>query len=343
MTQAAIRAAFRGQAEACRSLGSPFTAALCEMLADALWPGGGAVADRVLGWQGDPTGRGDSLPLRLCGALHALVLRETDPALAAAWQARQPDPAVVLAALSRHEAEILAWLDSPPQTNEVARAAAVIGAARFLAARLPLPLRVLELGASAGLNLNFARYYLLPGPDAPLPADAVRLTPDWSGTLPDAPLRVAETRGVDLRPVDARRDGLRLMAYCWADQTERMQRLRAALAVARAHPPQVDAGDAGVWLAHRLAIAAPGRLTLVFHTIAAQYFPPATRQQVAAALTRAAAVAGPRAPLAHFAMEADGGTGAALRLSLWDGSCEAWDLGRADFHGRWIDWRPRRV
>jgi hypothetical protein len=38
-------------------------------------------------------------------------------------------------------------------------------------------------------------------------------------------------------------------------------------------------------------------------------------------------------------MEADGGRGAALRLTTWPGGrTEA--LGRVDFHGRWLRWRP---
>ncbi len=68
--------------------------------------------------------------------------------------------------LDDHAETILSWLDSPPQTNEVARSAALIGAARFLSALSPLPLRLLELGASAGLNLNFDRYHLVRGKPA---------------------------------------------------------------------------------------------------------------------------------------------------------------------------------
>lgn len=332
-----VRAAFRDQARACRDLGSPLTAALCDSLPDALDAAGGPVPARVLGWSGDPSSAADSVPLRLCGALHALVLTGAAPDLAQAYAASRVPEALLTAVLQTHHTAILDWLDSPPQTNEVARSAALIGAARFLQALIPLPLRLLELGASAGLNLNFDRYHLQDGPEG------VVLTPDWRGEMPRGKIVVACRRGVDLNPLDPDRDGLRLMAYCWADQGGRMARLRAALDLARRDPPRVDRGDAGDWLGDRLAQAMPGRLTMVFHTIAAQYFPPATVAACQAALARAGAAATPDAPLAHVQMEADGGHGAALGLTLWDGTQRHWALGRADFHGRWIDWQPRQM
>ncbi|MGB1853694.1 MAG: DUF2332 family protein, partial [Paracoccaceae bacterium] len=48
-------------------------------------------------------------------------------------------------------------------------------------------------------------------------------------------------------------------------------------------------------------------------------------------------------PLEHFAMEADDqGLGAALRLQLWPDE-QVIELGRADFHGRWIAWAGNRL
>ncbi|WP_405405927.1 DUF2332 domain-containing protein [Paracoccus sp. Ld10] len=330
-----VVAAFGHQAQACAALGSPLTAQLCRTLPDVL--GDGPVGDRVLGWQGDPSTGADSVPLRLCGALHALVLTGRAPDLARAYDGGQVNPSLLRAALNDYVDFILSWLDSPPQTNEVARAAPLIGAARFLGALSPLPLRLLELGASAGMNLNFDRYHL--GSNG----SGVVLTPEWRGTVPQGPVSVASRRGVDLNPLDPDRDGLRLMAYCWADQHDRMARLRAALDIARKDPPQVDRGDAGAWLTDQLAAAVPDRLTLVYHTVAAQYFPPATVQACDAALIRAGQAAALSAPVAHLRMEADGGDGAALDLTLWDGARRDWSLGRADFHGRWIDWQPKQL
>ncbi|WP_410218468.1 DUF2332 domain-containing protein [Paracoccus sp. (in: a-proteobacteria)] len=334
MTQA-VRQAFRDQAQSCRDLGSPLTAQVCEALGEGLQPEQGAVAAGVLAWPGDPSSRADSVPLRLCGALHALVLTDAAPDLARAYADGQAPTDLLVDILRRHQDSILPWLDSPPQTNEVARSAALIGAARFLSDLSPLPLRLLELGASAGLNLYFDHYHL--GPQD----QGVSLTPDWRGAMPQGSIRVASRRGVDLNPLDPARDALRLMAYCWADQSDRLARLRAALALAQADPPPVDQGDAGAWLAQQLQDPVQGQVTMVFHTIAAQYFPRDTVAACDSVFARAAARATPDAPLAHVEMEGDGGEGAVLRLSFWDGRTRQWLLGRADFHGRWIDWHPR--
>ncbi len=347
MSESAVRAAFRDQARACAALGSSFTAAVCDRLGQSLQTDQGPVAARVLGWPGDPSVRADSVPLRLCGALHALVLGGDDPALARAYRARVVDEGAILTALRVHADRVLEWLDHAPQTNEVGRSAVLIAAARFLAALCPQPIRALELGASAGLNLNFPRYRLAPGSHPTDPSDAgdaagrVVLRPDWQGDVPQGGFDVASAEGVDLHPLDPQTDGLRLMAYCWADQERRLARLRAALHLARTHPPRVAAGDAGDWLRDRLARPAPDRLTLVCHTVAHQHFPPATQFACADALRRAAdAAAAGGGPVAHFSMEADGGDGAALTLRLWDGRARGWHLGRADFHGRWVSWHP---
>lgn len=324
------RAAFALQAQACRTLGAPLTADLCERLAKAIAADPGPVAGRVREWSGDPTYHGDSVPLRLTGALQGLVLTG---ALAAATQ--DIDLSRVF---QQHEAWFLDWLDRPPQTNEVGRSAVLIAACRFLAGLGHRDLDLLELGASAGLNLNFPLYHLDLETNEP---GVVVLTPEWRGTPPPAlPLQFGSARGVDLNPLDPVRDRLRLLAYIWPDQPQRLARTRAALDLARQHPPQVDQGDAGAWLQAQLAAAAP-RGRLVYHTVAAQYFPPRTRAQVEHALRTAGADTRPGAPLCHVSMEADGGEGMALHLRLWDsGRLSRWDLGRAHAHAQWIAWTP---
>ena len=337
----AVRDAFRQQAQSCAALGSPLMARLMAGLADAL-AHGDPVSDAMLGWAGDPASRADSVPLRLAGGLHALVLSGQDPDLAAAYARPDADPtAAALAAIRRHPATLLAWLASPPQTNEVRRSAVLIATAQWLTECFGLPLILSELGASAGLNLLWDHYALAVGGQTFGPPDPVlTLTPDWTGPLPPfATPHVTARRGVDLNPPDPVSDRLRLLAYLWADQPDRIARTRAALDLAAKLRPPVDRGDAGAWLETRLADPQDGALHLVFHTVAWQYFPPQTTSRALAALDGAGARATGSAPLARLGMEADGSTepGAALTLTLWPGE-KVIPLGRADFHGRWVDW-----
>lgn len=335
-----VRDAFLVQARSCAALGSPLMSRLMTGLAQGLQPGT-PVADQILAWTGDPLPQADSLPLRLAGGLHALVLTNTDPALAAAYAKAGADPTTAaLAAIARHPAFLRDWLRSPPQTSEIRRSAVLIAAAQWLTARFGLPILLSELGASAGLNLLCDHFALSVQGRHFGPADPVlTLTPDWTGPLPPAAdPRIVARRRVDLNPLDLVADRLRLLAYLWADQPERLERTRAALDLAARLSPQVDKGDAADWLETRLQTRHQGAVHLVFHTVAWQYFPPVTANRALAALQRAGASATPAAPIARLAMEADGKTpGAGLTLTLWPGN-EIIPLGRADFHGRWVDW-----
>lgn len=333
--------AFRTQSAACAALGSPFMARLMRLAADRL-DSGGPVGRRLAAWDGDPGPSGASLPLRLAGALHALALRGEARLAAVYPPAAADDEALwqaVAAVLADRHATVLDWLERPPQTNEVRRSAALFAAAHWLDARFGLPLRLSELGASAGLNLMFDRFALQAGGRRLGPGDAaLELRPEWRGAPPPvaAPV-VVDRRGVDLRPVDVRsgEGQLCLRAYLWPDQPERRALTDAAIAVAEA---PVDAGDAVAWLGPRLA-AARGTLHVVYHTIAWQYFPPPAQAAGEALFEQAGRAATAAAPLARLSVEADaGGPGAAVTLQVGpDGAVIP--LGRMDFHGRWLDWR----
>lgn len=338
-----VREAFAFQAEACRALGSPFMGTLMDLCATRDWPEG-SIAARVRDWQGDLGPRAQSVPLRLAGALHALVLNG-HPVLGPVYPPHPVDPdrlwAAVCEALVTDAAAIDAFIDSPPQTNEVRRSAVLIAVGYLLAERYDLPLRTSELGASGGLNLHWDAYAMEAAGQMRGPADpALTLRPDWHGNPPPvtAP-RVVARGGVDLNPLDPGddADALRLQAYLWPDQPERLNLTRAAIAAARTPVAKDDAID---WLIPRLAHQA-GTLHLVYSTIAWQYFSAEKQAQGRAAIERAGTAATDDTPLAWFGMEQDGGErGAALTLRLWPGDIML-DLGRADFHGRWVDWRPR--
>jgi hypothetical protein len=337
-----LQANFLEQAKSCVELDSPFMGRLMTLLA-CHWPDDTALARRFALWEGDIGPSGASLPLRLAGGLHALVLTGRDVPLAAAYPPNLVDDAVlleaVMQAMRRHDAFLCRWVESAPQTNEVRRSVVLIAAAHWLDERFHLPLHVSELGASAGLNLLFDKFAMQIGEHHWGPRDAtVRLVPDWRGRLPPQSMpRIIERRGVDLNPLHVGRPEheLRLISYIWPDQMDRVARTRAAMAL---QVEQVDEGDAVEWLAKRLNVTWPGRLHLIYHTIAWQYFPAERQASGRAIIEAAGAAATEETPLAWLAMEADeNANGAALTIRLWPGDIRL-SLGRAGFHGQWVDW-----
>lgn len=343
--------AFAHQADACERLGSPFMGQLCRLVHERLTDNS-QIGKLVLTWPGDPSPSKDSVPLRFCGALHALVLSGRDARLAAAYPPTETDPeslwAAIEASLTEHAAFIAEWMRSPPQTNEVRRSSALYAGLCVAAAKTGLPLRLMELGASAGLNLICDAYgYRYGAISAGAAQSKLLLEPEWRGEplLPEiaAPFDVAARQGCDLNPLGVHdaQDRLRLTAYLWADQADRLARTGSAIDIARSGDFAFDIArqDAAGWLADQIARPADGTARVVMHSIAWQYFPADTQAVCRSIIEEAGAAATAHTPLAWLSMEADGGAdGAALTLRLWPGDSSL-DLGRADFHGRWIDWR----
>lgn len=337
--------AFRDQSETCARMGSPLMGRVLNILA-ARWDADSALGQEMAHYQGDIGPAGHSLPLRICGGLHALVLLGRDPDLAATYPPHVVDDATleqaVVTTLKTHEEFLLDWTKSPPQTNEVRRSAALIAMAHVALSHFDRPIVLSELGASGGLNLMWDHFALNCGHGIQGPSDAVlTLTPDWTGAMPpQACPQVVDRLGVDLNPLNPNdpSDLLRLTAYLWADQPHRLALTRAAASVMDA---VVEKGDAINWLATRLDAAPKGHMHIIQHTVAWQYFAADAQARGTALIEAAGAHATPETPLAWVQMETDGDTtgavGAALTLRLWPGDLTL-SLGRADFHGRWINW-----
>jgi hypothetical protein len=340
MMPKALSDAFAFQGKACAALGSPFMGQLCTLLSHRDWPDT-PLRQRYFTWEGDIGPSAQSLPLRLAGGLHALVING-DP-LAQTYPPHQLDDdtlwAAVQDALVREDSFLDDWSNSPPQTNEVRRAAVLIAVGQVLADRYSLPMRLSELGASGGLNLMWDRFSANLGGVHFGPKDAsMTLAPKWDGAAPPAatPVVIAR-RGVDLNPLNPQdpTDQLRLRAYLWPDQPDRMTSTVAAIDAFDAHVDQADAID---WLAGQLDHRT-NQTHLIYHTIAWQYFPDDVQARGATLIAQAGAKATADTPLAWFGMEPDGATpGAAMTLRLWPGDITV-DLGRVDFHGRWVQWK----
>ncbi|WP_332699100.1 DUF2332 domain-containing protein [Bosea sp. (in: a-proteobacteria)] len=341
-----LRQAFAMQIEACAKLGSPFTARLLEAI-EPLLDETTATGRKVLGWQGRLDALGDSVPLRLTGALHGMVREGRLPALAALYPPAAA-PSVeklraVLVRVLRHEDEaLLGWLRFTPQTNEVARASLLYAGLVEITRRTGSAIALYEIGSSAGLNLMLDRFaYELGGRKLGAAGSPVQLRPGWQGPTPAGPEpRILSRRGCDLAPLDILDEAQRrrLSAYVWADQAERLQRLEAAIAIALPAPPRLERADAADWIERRIGLSGePGTARVVMHSIAYQYFPPETQRRIRHHLETVGAAATAQAPLAWLAFEQRGEEGPALTLRLWpDGEEEI--LARGDAHGRQVRW-----
>jgi hypothetical protein len=294
----------------------------------------------------------DAYRLRVLGGIHRMVLDGDAPALAAhypstggdgdaeaAWLLvrdvlRDPPP-VVRDAMTR-----------PPQTNEVGRSVALVPGFLTVARELGLPLRLLELGTSAGLNLRVDAYCYENGRDAWGHAGSpVRFVDLWTEHRPplDVPGRVAERRGCDRDPIDATTDDARqrLLSYVWPGQRERFELLRHALDVAARTPVDVDRAGAADWIERQLEARAPGVATVVFHSIAWQYFGDETHQRILATLATAGSRAKADAPIAWLRLEpAAAGVPVELRLTTWPDVGRGADrlLATAGFHYGPVRW-----
>ncbi|WP_019932133.1 DUF2332 domain-containing protein [Nocardia sp. BMG111209] len=307
------------QARACERLGSPLYAALCRSMIDDIRDGGPCA--RVLtGYEQSELAA--AVPLRLLAAVHALALSGAAPELAACYPSAggksEPgsEPLVWKAfreVVDTREEWIRDWLTRPPQTNEVGRSVPLLAGLLAAVDATPLPIRLLELGSSAGLNLRADHFRWRAGDIAWGPEGSPVTVPDaWQGPVPGwlaeavrrhPSVTVVERRGCDPTPLDpaSPRDALALRSYVWPDQVERFARLDGALRVAARVPAEVSRIGAADFLAGIEPI--PGVLTVVWHSVMWQYVPKPEWAAVSAELDRLAATTGPGSGFAHIAFE----------------------------------------
>lgn len=345
MNESAFRKHARWQAGWCRMLGSPFNALVCDLLAERL-PPETALGRRLDGWSGNT--EAEMLALRVAGGLHAHVRNGKAPGLAALYPpAPLPDADALWAAMEPVLAapSICRWLDVAPQTNEVARSAALMPCFLTVAAETGLPLALVELGCSGGLNLMPDHYAFRLGNVRAGNADSLLLLePEWIGPdPPDVPITFASRIGVDVQPIDLSEpaERARMLAYVWPDQYARLERMATAMTIISEIPPEIVKGDAADFVEQRVW-PQPGLATTVFHSIALQYFSPGSQQRIADHMEQAGAEASVNAPLAWVRMEHDtpgAGEPPTLRLTLWRGQgAEDRLLGRAHPHGSMVAW-----
>ena len=338
MDQRELAAAIREQLVWCERLGSPLYRALLAGLANDLESSG--VSWRILEPHAHDPPR-SLLPLRFLGTVHRIVLEGKLPSLARYYPSAggTADPSgawsALLEAMEQNTDLLQSSIPAGVQTNEVTRSCALLPGFLDIARRTRLPLRLLEIGASAGLNLRWDHYRYETTGGAWGPSDSTVVFKDsYAGTPPALHVRIAERRGCDLNPIDpTTADGrLTLLSFVWADQVERFSQLANAIELARRIPVELESGSAIEWLERQLAQPQPDVATVVFHSILLLYFRREERERLAALLARAGEHATVEAPLAWLSME-PGENETDVHLTLWPGG-ERRLIATAGYHGR---------
>ncbi len=325
----------------CTRMGSPFFAAILRHAAGAYED------DSVVRALLDRHAGRSRLGLRLGGAAHYRALRGEAPAIAAHYPSTNGDgdadaawDAIVLdirANVARYD-ELFA---RNVQTNEVARSTPIVAALLAIADAARLPLRIFEIGSSAGLVLNFDRYFYS-GPGWSWGAEGSQLhlhNATKSGTPGhlDAPLQVAERRGCDLHPLNAADagDADTLLGFIWPDQRERFDRLRAALSIARSYPPAIAQADGIAW-ARSSAQPRAGALTVLLNTVVTEHMNADVLERLHGAIAEIGAQATAAAPFAWVRMEL-AERAYETRFTLWPGEkCES--IAKSDGHAQNLEW-----
>lgn len=300
------------------------------------WEAGGVTRAVCAGYENAPSG--SALPLRLLAGVFRLVLTDRAPELVRFYPCLGgvDDPAtawpVLREVITAHTDELRAALEVPPQTNEVGRSVALLaGLFDVVEAAGVGRVRLLELGASAGLNLLLDRYGFCgtggfggsAGGRPPSlgtdwrygdPASSVQFDDPIHGPVRVVDFGILQRQGCDLYPVDATSPEGRLLltSFVWPFDVHRHERLAAALRLAAAHPVQVDQASASAWLAPTLEQTDDGVLPVVWHSITRLYWPPAEIEAVEAVLT----VYAKHRPLARVSMEYGTHGGASARPEL---------------------------
>ncbi len=331
----AIAGQLRWQAEMCGKIGSPLYADLLERAAEDV-EAGGPVAKPLRGHEDDP--QLSVLGLRLMGAVNRLVLAGRETVLADAYA--DGDPARAWEALrdvvGRNGAELQELVQLPVQTNEVGRCNALLFGFIAVATETGMPLRLLEVGASAGLNLRWDRYRYAAGDFSWGPADSpVRLEFELESEPPNFPptVEIAARHGCDASPIDPTTEEgrLTLLAYIWPDQADRIARMQAALKVASELPIEIDREPAASWTKRMLSDPMPGQATVLYHSIVMQYLSEEERGIFSDNVQAAGERATKEAPLAWLRME-PGGERADVHLTAWPGG-ETRHIARVGYHG----------
>jgi hypothetical protein len=296
------------------------------------------------------------LPPVLLGAVHYLLLDGADHPLADVYAGRSTaDPVPLFLDLCRvHHDDLVALIKvRRVQTNDCGRSALLGPGLSWLSGRLPGAMALVDVGASAGLNLIPDRYRLdygghgTTGPLSPvvIHCDVIGGDPPIAAALPPLAARI----GLDRSPIDLAdpNDARWLLACVWPD-TGRLERTAASIRVARESLPTVQSGDAVGDLPPLLDGLDEGVSAVVVNTWALSYLGRAEREEYLEVLAQASRrralawlLADDISVLSEVPALGEGGTaGNALAALVFDrGDMVSGEiLAAVHQHGAWIDW-----
>jgi hypothetical protein len=346
-----IRERLLAEAQVCAHSGSPMYARLLELAARDVDAGGPVL--RILLAAGSP----DFGPVgaRLLAGLHELVLAGEAPDLACFYPSvggdwrRQGLEEALRETSTRFSSRLGAWINRPIQANEVGRSAALLCGFHLAYRVCGLPLRLLELGSSAGLNLLWDRFfYAGPGWSWGPGESPVRLTRQFESGNPilvRGGIEIAERLGCDRYPLCSRSESdlIRMKSFIWADQAGyRFSLLEEAWRLLAAQDFSVERAEAGEWLRCK-ELPVPGVATVVFHSIVWEYLPARDRDAIRETIHQAGQSATASAPLAWLRLEPLGPKRIpSVRITVWPQRLDR-VLAHCRFDGSGIHLRRRQV
>lgn len=299
--------------------------------------------------------RDQPLLVMFFSAVNFLLLRDTHHALAEFYPVLSTSPRPAREAYPffhdfclSHADELRKILPTARlQTNEVTRCANLLPAFELVYRRGRYkPLAMIEIGASAGLNLNWDRYQYRYGRSistgdvtSPVQIQCIlqgKHTPPLPKTMPP----VAQRIGIDLFPLDVNNErDMRWLSSCiWPEETERYHLLLQVTALTKQRPPQVLAGDACHLLPEVLATLPEETALCLWHSYALMQGPAHVRKCIETILADYSC----RRDLYRISLEMNPAEWDAPRLELFtykrgDVSTHEW-LATCEVHGDSMEW-----
>ena len=292
-------------------------------------------------------------PNLLFGAVHFLLLSGATSSLVPYYPGLTTEPRLPTGAYPHfrefclaHEGEIRRLMATRlVQTNVVERCSYLLPAFAVIADETAgAALSLIDVGASAGLNLLWDRYQYVYGGRirTGLASSPVRIETEVRGEreppIPRDFPDVAFRAGIDLHPVDLTDPdaALWLRALVWPEHEERASQLDAAIALARDDAPELVEGDAIEVLARVVEQAPAGSTLCIFHNSALIYFPKKDRRKFGEVIEELSV------DRDVYWLSAEGRWGynyIVLELTtLKAGVVSRRQLAKVDHHGKWLEW-----